>query len=136
MGKSDIDLLTVVDDLDRVGQLSRSSTLPPQHEARVVHALRERAAERSRNDTARRLPRRLLAQHRSLALVAVVAVALVTLAGAAYATVPALSRVFDMGVADNVLTENLGTRINQSQTVAGYTMTVERAYADSNRVLI
>jgi hypothetical protein len=65
-----------------------------------------------------------------------VAVSLIAIAGGAYAAVSTLSRVFDMGVAKNVLTQNLGAHINQSQTVAGYTMTVERAYADSNRVLI
>lgn len=41
-----------------------------------------------------------------------------------------------MSAANNVLTQNLGTRVNQSQTVAGYTVTVEHAYADSSRVLI
>lgn len=140
MGDGDSDLETVVTDLGRMGQLCRSSTLSAQHEARVVHALRERAAERARHHTGHHtsnwLPRYLFAQHRSLALIAVAVVTLGALVGGAYATVTTLSRVFDMGAANNVITQNLGTRVNQSQTVAGYTMTVERAYADSNRVIL
>jgi hypothetical protein len=82
------------------------------------------------------MPRRRFARHRRPALVAFTLVSLIAIVGGAYAAVPTLSRVFEMGAASNVLDQNLGTTINQSQILAGYTMTVERAYADSNRVLI
>lgn len=131
----DAALMAIVNDLERMGQLCRSSTVPPEHEARVGHALQARAAERARPGTSRWLPRHFVAHHRSLAVIAVVVVSLVALGGA-YAAVSTLSRVFEMGAASNVLAQHLGTRINQSRIVAGYTMTVERAYADSNRVLI
>jgi hypothetical protein len=132
----DIALVAIVGDLDHVGQMCRAATVPAQHDMRIVHALRERAAERASQDTSRWSPRFLFAQHRSLALVAVMTLSLIALVGGAYAAVSTLSSVFHMGAADNVLTQNLGTRVNQSQTVGGYTMTVERAYADSNRLII
>lgn len=135
-GDSDIDLEVIVNDLDHMGQLCRSAIVPPQHEARVVRALRERAAERSWQDTSRWLPRHLFARHRPLALAAAVVVSLVAIVGGAYATVSTLSRVSKMSGADNILTQNLGTHVNRSHTMAGYTVTVKRVYVDSNRVLI
>jgi hypothetical protein len=136
MGDGDVELERVVNDLDHLGQICRSSTVPPQLDARVLQALRARATEQTPQQRHGWLARRLFAQPRSIGLIAVVVASLFAIAGVAYATVPALSRVFDMGAAHSVLSQSLGTRVNQSQTVAGYTMTVERAYADANRVLI
>ncbi|HZS93696.1 MAG TPA: DUF4179 domain-containing protein [Chloroflexota bacterium] len=136
MRDGDGELEAIVLELDRMGQLIRAETISPLHDERIARALHERAAERARHDASGWFPRRLLARHRSLAFVAIVVVSLVAVVGAAYATVPTLSRVFEMGAATNVLTQNLGTRVDRSQSVAGYTMTIKRAYADANRVLI
>lgn len=59
------------------------------------------------------------------------------LAAATYAGVPIAQRAFyvDAGTRQ-ILNQDLGTRLDLSQTEAGYTVTVTRAYADANRVVV
>jgi Domain of unknown function (DUF4179) len=129
-------LQQLIGDLDRLGKQSRASTLPPQDEMRIVHALKARAAARRSQNIALSRTRSLFRRHRPLALVAAVGLSILMVLSAAYAAAPVLSRVFDLGGASNVIQQNLGTEVDLSQTLAGYTMTIKRVYADPNRILI
>lgn len=64
-------------------------------------------------------------------------VLVVLLAAATYRVVPVLDRAFyvDAGT-QQIVSQDLGTPLNLSQTEAGYTVTLQRAYADANRVVV
>ncbi len=123
-------------DLDRMGEVSRAAGLPAHSDLRIVHALQQQAATRSGDSRPVKRPRSAFHRRYSFALVAVALVATALLGGATYAAVPVLTRVFHLGGADTVLERHLGQEVNLSQRLGGYTMTIERVYADSNRVLI
>lgn len=135
MAGNDLALARLVRDLDRVGRESRTARLPAQHDAHIVRALQERRAAPGVRETTAGRTRSILPRHRSLALATLV-VSILLVTGATYATVPVLSRVFDLGGASVVIQSNLGKEVNLSQRLAGYTMTIKRVYADPNRVLI
>lgn len=69
--------------------------------------------------------------------VPVAALLILALAGATYAAHSVLEQAFTMnGGTQQIVAGNLGREINQSRTVDGFTMTVERAYADPNGIVI
>lgn len=111
---------------------------PPAHlNASITWAIRERAAERRKAprpqrwfDPGRWMPRRL-------ATVAVSLLAVVILAGAGYAGLPVLQEAFNMNTGtDEIITSDLGSEVHVSQTVDGFTVTVERVYADPHQIVI
>lgn len=63
-------------------------------------------------------------------------VVLLSVSAATYAVAPILSRAFTEAGLQNVEESNLGEQVNLSQTINGYTVTVQRVYADSNRIVI
>ncbi len=133
---TDSRLEQLIGDLDRMGEASRSSSLPTRSDLRIVHALQEQAATLSSDSRLVNPPRSAFHRRYSFALVALALLATALLGGATYAAVPVLTRVFHLGGADTVLEHHLGQEVNLSQRLGGYTMTIERVYADANRVLI
>jgi len=125
----------LVGDLDRMGLASRAAGLPAVHDMRIADALETRAAAPEQTEGVGSRLRVTVRRHRLFALAAV-ALCVLTMTGATYAAVPVLTRVFDLGGASRVIQRHLGEEVHRSQTLAGYTMTIERVYADPNRVLI
>lgn len=111
---------------------------PPAYlNASITWAIRERAAERRKTprsqrwfDPGRWMPRRL-------ATVAVSLLAVVVLAGASYASLPILQEAFNINIGTGeIIASDLGREVHVSQTVDGFTMTVERVYADPHQIVI
>lgn len=134
--QDDTGLLTTVEMLDRSLAAEYAAQAPPQ-----VVALIERlstappAASHSRLSFPRRVT---LGTRLPRPFQPVFAILLVLLlAGATYAVVPIAERAFyvDAGTRQ-VLNQDLGTRLNLSQTESGYTITLDRAYADADRVVV
>lgn len=72
-----------------------------------------------------------------LALIAASLVVAVILIGATPEAIDILQRAFDLEPATHRMTElNLGTAVDMSSTVNGFTVRVERVYADANMVVI
>jgi hypothetical protein len=140
--RSDPRLMQLVGDLDAVYGTGQ----PPAHLApAIAQTFHERAAAHSPRPPfplplwrrghgrgpARWLPRRAATVAAALVLAAVV------LAGSAYALVPLLNSVFNMEPGTQQLIElNLAQRVHISRPLGGFMVTVERVYADSNRVVI
>lgn len=137
-GSTDADLLRFVGDLDAVAGMGAK---PPGMTSSIQRALTERAGQQQVRR--RRAPRFLVEGWasgwfpRGLSGVAAMLLALVLAAGVAYAAVTLLDRVFgeDRGT-QQVTLEDLGTELNRSRTVDGFTVTLGRVYADANRVLV
>lgn len=137
-GSTDADLLRFVGDLDAVAGMGAK---PPGMTSSIQRALTERAGQQR---VRRRRAPRILAEGwasgwfpRGLSGVAAPLLALVLAASVAYAAVTLLDRVFgdDRGT-QQVILEDLGTELNRSRTVDGFTVTLGRVYADANRVLV
>lgn len=130
----DVDLVSLIRDLDAASATVRPPASLP---ASIEQALRERVAERERRGKRARPSLLLSRLPRHLGAVAAVLLALVLLTGVAYAVVPILSRAFgrDPGL-QPILQANLGKEVNHSQTVDGFTVSIQRVYADANRVVI
>lgn len=135
MNHADAGLERVITDLDRLGQTCRAAQIPAQYDRRITQALGERAA-RVRNQRPTRGLHMPLRGHRPIAVIAAAVLSILVVMGAASAAVPVLTRVFSLGGAGTVIQQNLGTQLNLSKTLAGYTMTIKRVYADPNQVLI
>lgn len=127
--------LELVNDLDSLYTRSQ----PPMH-------LRHRGSQIWHTHSTKRKPRLnwfqpMYRQPYRASRIAIIAalLAIVVLTGSvfAYALEPLLSRVFNMeSGSQKVLQDNLFQPIGQSQTINGFTVTLERAYADANRVII
>lgn len=75
---------------------------------------------------------------RRVAVVAALAAVFVLLVGASYGTIQSLL-VYVLNMepgTQQVLQDNMYTKISQAQHVGGFTITLERAYADANRVIV
>lgn len=120
-------------------QLTREHQTPPVEEETASPALVHFPARLSNDKPARRRfqPPRWVAAHRvaSIALAAFLAVGL--MAGSVYAVTSLLDQVigYDPG-AKQVNLDNQFVAVNQSQTIGGFTITLNKAYADANRVII
>jgi hypothetical protein len=133
--QADADLLALVGDLDA----AYSAPEPPAH-LTLAGALaeRERAPQPRRHalwprrfQPAIRLPRRVSAVAAALAL------AVVLTAGSVFAY-PLIQHLFDPdpGLTQVVQNPLLYQDVNASQTVDGFTLTVKKAYADANRIIV
>lgn len=127
-------LIHLVQDLDAV---SRAAIPPPGLAGSLEQALRDRAAARRGN---RWLDCLLHQGPRSMRRTRVFPVALIVimlLAGAAYHMIPIVERAFfvDAGT-QQILNSSLATHLNLTATTGGYTVTLQRAYADVNRIVV
>jgi hypothetical protein len=114
----------------------RATEAPPELSARIDRAASLRGAP---------LPGRAAPwrrwwgarQQRRRSTLAACLLALLCLTGVAYVGLPAMERALRMNAGSQELMDrNLGVAVNQSRTVDGFTVTVERAYADANQVMI
>lgn len=132
--KADVDLVRLVCALDAI---SAAVQPPVGLRASVERALKEHIAERQEQAVPAGAFLPPVGLLRRLSVVAAALLALVLLAGAAYAVAPILNRAFGMDPGTRqILQSNLGREVNLSQTVDGFTVTIQRVYADANRVVI
>lgn len=131
----DAALSRLIDDLDA----TYTAAMPPAHLGQASgQTLRERAASGRRLpvplrrvSSPRRAPRRLVTVAASLLLAGVV------LAGTVYAIEPILSRALDLDPGtQQILKDNQYQVLDVTHTIGGTTLTVQRAYADANRIII
>ncbi|MGH2443041.1 MAG: DUF4179 domain-containing protein [Chloroflexota bacterium] len=123
-------------DLYRVGAACRSAALPADRDAQIALALRRHGLGKAPGTGGgRRLPT-ILRRHRLAAYLGAGVLGISVIMGGSYAAAPVINTVFEIGGASSVLQQDLGKDINLSQTLAGYTMTIKRVYADANRILI
>src|SRR5687768_8068425 len=139
-GDPDPHLARLVADLDTI---STSAQPPPFLPAAIERAIMDRdvttQSHYMKTSWSQRLrswrPRPLRLNAMSATATLLVAVLLLT--GAAYAVAPLLSSVFQLEQGLQHIDESkLGQEVYLSQTINGWTMTVERIYADDNRVVI
>lgn len=133
--QADADLLALVGDLDA----AYSAPEPPAHlTLAAALAQRERAPQPRRHalwprrfQPALRLPRRVSVVAAALAL------AVVLTAGSVFAY-PLIQHIFDPNPGLTQIMQNplLYQDVNASQSVGGFTLTVNKAYADANKVVI
>lgn len=133
-GGDDADVDEVARDLEALAASTpRPHSLPASFEAVLEQreALVVRTPRRFRPflDAVHGVPR--------VVVVPVVALLILALAGAAYAAHSVLEQAFTInGGTQQILAGNLGREINQSRTVDGFTVTVERAYADPGAIVV
>jgi hypothetical protein len=129
----DTNLSAIVAVLDRDLTTAYVTDPPPQ-----VTAAIERLVDQRRREVKHLPPRRLrgMGLRRRLGMVAAVGLVVLVM-GAAYGIIPIVDRAFfiDAGT-QQILNGGLATRLNLSETQNGYTVTLQRAYADANRVVI
>lgn len=123
-------------DLSRLMQGLAALSAEHEPDARVVLSIGETIQQRasqidSRKTTAtRRLRRRFW-------IVPALALAALALLGAGYAVIPVIEQAFNMDAGTaRIATDNLGTVINRSRTINGFTLTVKRVYVDVNQVVV
>lgn len=128
---ADGDLARLVADLDRV----HTSTTPP---ARLRAAVQRLAAQQTCAPQHEPLaPRRRGLSWRRGRVAALALVAAIALAGSAVADPSLVDQALSMlpGSAQ-IVTQHLGAQVDLAQSVCGYTMTVNRVYADANRIVV
>jgi hypothetical protein len=124
----------LVSDLDT---LYTTPAPPPQLSATMLRAIEQRMAERQRQASVRRwaFPR---AMPRGVGAVAAILVMLL-IGGGVYAITPvlnqALTQLDDTGL-KQVDAAGLMHDVDLSQTIDGYTIHLQRVYADANRVMV
>jgi hypothetical protein len=124
----------LVRDLDQI----HHPTPPPDLRPAIARAIEERAAAlRRQPPAARRWPFSFRPPRRvAVALVALLALTMLAAAAAPLIT-SIVDRAFGMDAGTNrIVTENLGKKLDLSQTVNGFTVTIERVYADANEIVI
>jgi len=132
------DTSRIVAALDRTLAPTYVAVPPPA----VVATIQRLTAERRQHprqatfvrrfNPARWLPRRLGVLPVVLALLVIVAIPV-----AAYQSISMIQRVLNTdGGMRHVVANKLGQTLNLSQTIAGYTVTLQWAYADTNRVVV
>lgn len=126
-------LVDLVRDLDAV---SRTTAPSPGLARAVDRALRERSLARQRHPWMYYLLYRRRPMRRAHTL-PIALLAVVVLAGAAYHMIPTVERAFfvDAGTQE-ILNGNLAARLNLSRAAGDYTVTLQRAYADVNRIVV
>jgi len=123
------ELETVVHALDRDLTVAYTADAPLSVETAIGRLVAEQRPSRRRLLPPTPFPSRLV--------LACALVATIVLAAAVYLVVPVAERAFytDAG-SENVLTNGLATQLGLSQTQDGYTVTLQKAYADLNRVVV
>lgn len=131
---ADEKLLRLVSSLDSV----YTAYNPPEHATVATsQALRRRAAVRGRARAQESRAGILNWSARRVATLAASLVIAVLLGITGYAAIPLLERVFDLeGGTGQIVSEDLGQKVNLTQRLGKYTVTVERVYADANRAVI
>lgn len=127
-------LINVIQGLDAITEsIQAPSSLPPAFDD--VLALRQAKASASRQ-WGQDLIDFLRGLRRPVAIPAVIVLVLL-LAGAAYRVIPIVDRAFysDAG-SQQILNSALATQLNLTETHGGYTVTLQRVYADVNRVVV
>ena len=129
------DQLHLVKILDSLYTLNQPPTYLTQLSSRIWHKHSVEPDARKRQ-----LQRKQRQSHRLIRMSVVVALlAIVILTGSvlAFALDPLLNSVLNMEPgAQKVLQDNVFQQIDQSKTINGFTVTLERAYADANRAII
>ncbi len=113
----------------------------PVIEAARRHAMRETVIDRHRQLRRLHYPQRSVGKPRSIAWsvssVVTIVLVLALVAGSALAIAPRLRHVLNMDSgARHAWTSHLGVEVGASQSVGPYTVTIEHAYADANRVIL
>jgi Domain of unknown function (DUF4179) len=123
----------LVHDLDRL----HHPTSPPHLRPAIARAIEQRAAAlRTPALAARHWPRFALPRRAAVALVALLAFTMLAAAAAPLVT-SIVDKAFGMDPGTNrIVTEHLGQELGLSQTVNGFTVTIERVYADANQIVI
>jgi len=128
----------IVAALDRTLATTYAAAPPPTVIATIQRLTAERRQQPRQSRFARRfnparwLPRRLGILPVVLALLVIVAIPV-----AAYQSISMIQRVLNTdGGMRHVVANKLGQTLNLSQTIAGYTVTLQWAYADTNRVVV
>lgn len=121
-----------VDDLDT---FCAETTTPAHLRAAIGQALYEQAT-RQRDHAARRRFTPFPWLSRPLAMVAVAVLALAIVGGGAYAVVPLIDQAFFNSTGQAIVQQHLAREVHLSQTACGLTMTIERVYADADRVAV
>jgi hypothetical protein len=133
---SDPELARLVSTLDAA---YRAAEPPAPMRAAIGQALRQHAARAQAQRRVRqrpwwphvRMPRRAVTVTASIVLAALI------LGGGAFAVEPYLSSLFNFEPGtQQVLDLKLAEQVNVSQRVGGFTVTVDKAYADANNVIV
>ncbi len=129
-GQEDPDFDRLIEDL---AALSAGHAPAPGVVRSVRITLQQRASQMSAGST----PAETGRKRQRLWVTPALILAVFILIGAAYAEVPIIEQAFkmDSGTA-RIVTDNLGTVVNRSQTIDGFTLTVKRIYADPNQVVV
>ena len=136
--QSDPDLKHLIDDLETLSQTFKSSKISSQRDAAIAQALRERAtAKRQRKmPVALFRPRKRLAR-RTIVLVFVI-IGLLAIAGTVIARTPLINQALSWFDDRSQQTTHhiLGQVVNIPESACGFTITIQRVYADANDVII
>lgn len=130
-------LLRVAAQLDHDLNLLYTIAEPPPQLITAIRTTAQRQPMRAMHRSAwawlqplREMPYRLRAA--TIALLGVV-----LLGGAGYTLLPVLAEAFGLHTGTQaILTNNLGRDVTLSQTIEGFTITIERVYADANQIVI
>ncbi|MFN8516170.1 MAG: DUF4179 domain-containing protein [Chloroflexia bacterium] len=111
---------------------------PAQLRAAIAQSIAQRAATMPRRSPVARRWNRLFPPTPRLAAVLVALLAFTMLAAAAAPLVTSIvDQAFGMAAGTNrIVTQHLGKELGVSQTVNGFTVTIERVYADANQIVI
>ncbi len=138
VGQRGQDTSRIVSALDRTLAPTYGPVPPPTVVATIQRLTAERQRQPMQTRVARsfnpagRFPRRLSVLPMVLALLVMVAIPV-----AAYQAIPVIQRVLNTdGGMRHVVANKLGQTLNLSQSIAGYTVTLQWAYADTNRVVV
>lgn len=113
----------------------------PAIEAKRRHSMREAVIGRHRQLSRLRHPKRATDTTRSFAWpassVVTIVLVLALVAGSALAIAPRLRHALDMDPgAKHVVQSEMGVSLGQSQAIGAYVVTIDRVYADANRVVL
>lgn len=137
--QADAEMLTLIEQLDA----AYATPEPPAH-LTLAAALRSKAqsAGQQRQKSNIPWPRPLYWLPRRVSTIAAaVALAIVLMAGSAYAVAPLLSQIFQSNPYDPGLNQVFRNGLYDAvhlapQSIGGFTIRVEAAYADSNRIIV
>jgi len=123
----DESLFPVVETLDTV---AAAIQVPPAASTATARALQAHASSEEPSTSVH-------PQSRRLAIIAVAMAVLLVVGGGACAMLPILWKAFAMAPrTERIVTRNLGTASNQSRTIDGFTVTIQRVYADASQIVI
>lgn len=133
---ADPDLLHTIYKLDKALRTAYSAEVPLQLRDSLRQVLEEHLSRRPALGPGHRKNLATTGLRRFSILAGALALILV-LGGAAYQQISGLDAAFRMNPGtEQIVLQNLGTDMDLSQTVKGYTVTVKRVYADMNEIVI